>query len=97
MFRSANRQVQKHIEAERKPQGLPAGLKLRFYCECSNLACRDRIAITVDEYQTAGPGRKEFIVVPGHENTEIEDVKKSSKTFVVVEKHLDPAVITAEY
>lgn len=97
LFRAANRQVQKHITAERTPRSESDGMKLHFYCECSNLACTDRILLTADEYRTAGPDRKEFIVLTGHENSQIEDVIRIRKDYTVVKKHLDPAVISADY
>jgi hypothetical protein len=97
MFRSANRKVEQHVTAERTPYSGPDQTKLRFYCECSNLDCRSRIIMTADEYHAVSPGRKEFIVIPGHENDDIEKIVKTTKLYCVVEKYLDPAKITAEY
>lgn len=96
MFRSANRKVKEQVKQERPRKFHEDTTKLRFYCECSNLNCRDRIKLTVGEYETAAKGRREFIVIPGHENKAVEKIVRQTANFTVVEKYLDPAKVMAD-
>lgn len=96
MFRAANRKVQKQVQKDRLRKDGPDTTKLLFYCECSNLHCRDRIRLTTDEYESAAKGRREFVIIPGHENKAVETVIKESDKYIVVEKHMDPARVTQE-
>lgn len=95
LFRSTNREVQRRIKKDQAHTSGPAGLKLHFYCECSRFYCRDRIKLTVEEYEQATNNEKQFIVLPGHENTAVEKVIRHVDGYVVVEKNIDPASATA--
>lgn len=96
LFRSANQKVQKQVQKDRPRRQGKDNTKLHFYCECSNLYCRDRIKLTADEYELAATGRKEFIVIPGHENHAVEKVLRETDTFNVVEKFRDPAKVMSD-
>ena len=52
MFQSANKQLQEKASSESNI--------VRFYCECSNFDCRERIPITVKEYSDTVRDYKEF-------------------------------------
>ncbi|HSH56315.1 MAG TPA: hypothetical protein VK983_05875 [Candidatus Limnocylindrales bacterium] len=91
MFRDANRQVQQHVKANHRAHQIPESTKLHFYCECSNFHCRDRIIITVKEYEAAHANRKQFITVVGHENPAVESVVDGNAVYTIVEKYVDPA------
>lgn len=93
LFRSANREVQRKIKEDRSPRDGPDTTKLHFYCECSNLYCRDRIKLTIDEYEKATKSEKEFVVLTGHENGAVERVIRKADSYNVVEKYLDPAKV----
>lgn len=93
LFRSANREVQRKIQEDRVPGDGPDDTKLHFYCECSNLYCRDRIKLTTDEYEAATKTEKEFVVIPGHENKAVEQVVRETDAYNVVEKYLDPVKV----
>lgn len=95
LFRSTNREVQRRVKRDRMSKDKPDGTKLHFYCECSRFYCRDRIKLTVDEYESATDNEKQFIVLPGHENTAVEKVIRRVDGYVVVEKNIDPAAATA--
>jgi hypothetical protein len=93
MFRAANRKVQQRVQKDFSPRDIPDSTKLHFYCECSNLHCRDRIKLTVSDYQEATLGEKEFVVIPGHQNGAVEKVIKETADYTVVEKYMDPAKV----
>jgi hypothetical protein len=93
MFRAANRKVQKQLQQDRRRSAGEDTTQLLFYCECSNLNCRDRIKLTVDEYQSAASGQKEFVIISGHENGAVEKVVRKTDAYTVVEKYMDPAKV----
>jgi hypothetical protein len=82
IFRQANQNIQEFVEATIGEKNL----KVRFYCECSNVKCRQRISMTVAQYEEEHKNKRQFIVLPGHEMAEIEKITKTTPDFVVVEK-----------
>ena len=80
VFREVNERI-----AELTSDGNETGVTL-FICECSDRACAESLEITPAEYeQVRGDGAR-FIVLPGHEQPEVEHVVDRSTRFVVVEK-----------
>ena len=63
-----------------------AGL-LYFKCECSDENCEERIAITLENFQTIHTDRDTFIVMPDHEVDLIEKVILITDTYSVVKKN----------
>ena len=57
-----------------------------FFCECGREVCHDRVTLTLAEYEAAHalPGR--FVLLPGHENPELERVVRREAGCLVVEK-----------
>jgi hypothetical protein len=78
VFRAANQAVQRNREPD--PHEL-----LIFLCECSDLACRDDIELTLDEYGTVRSGQLRFAVATGHEDGH-ERVLHEFDRYTVVEK-----------
>lgn len=95
LFRSTNREVQRRVKKDLIGSGESRVFKLRFYCECSRFYCRDRIELTIDEYELATENEKQFIVLPGHENPAVEKVIRKGENYIVVEKNIDPVSATA--
>jgi hypothetical protein len=70
-------------------------LKLvRFRCECSRLECDQPVEITLARYEQVRRSPRRFVVVTGHEVTEIETVVDRGDGHVIVEKR-DTAGATA--
>ena len=57
-----------------------------FICECSSRACLDRVSLTLREYEHVRAEGTRFVIVPGHENIEVELVVETSRHYSVVEK-----------
>lgn len=95
LFRATNREVQRRLKEDGIAGADNEGPKIHFYCECSKFYCRDRIKITIREYETSTVNEKQFIVLPGHENAKVEKVVKHLEEYVVVEKNIDPIKATA--
>jgi hypothetical protein len=87
IFREVNKSVQEFIEKDL--YNAHSG-PLHFYCECSNAACRQRVALTAQKYKELHQNSKRFVVVRGHELPEIEKVIQQEDGYAVVEKYGDP-------
>jgi hypothetical protein len=55
-------------------------------CECSDETCVDRAAVTPKEYRFARSKRNRFLIVPGHDQAEIERVVYRHDRCWIVEK-----------
>jgi hypothetical protein len=59
---------------------------LPFHCECATEACLETIEIPPAEYDRIASHQARFVVVPGHEQPNIETVVESQSRYVVIEK-----------
>jgi len=75
-------------EAIERGTGGPAPV---FVCECGNLGCSETVALTISAYEEVRSGFERFLVVPGHEIEEIEDVVERHGSYLVVAKRNDEA------
>ena len=66
-----------------------------FRCECARLGCDQLIELSVRDYERIREDARRFIVVRGHELTEVEAVIEEQPGYFVVEK-LDVAGAVAE-
>jgi hypothetical protein len=57
-----------------------------FVCECADPNCTHRVSASLDEYEEVRDDPATFLVVPGHEEGEIERVVSDRGRFRVVEK-----------
>lgn len=89
IFRQFNTEI-KDFVLEDAQDTVYAHRPLRFYCECSNMDCRERLEITAQEYDKLHANRKHFTVKPGHVIPEIEKIIKKAKEYEVVEKKQVP-------
>lgn len=69
---------------------------LFFYCECSDIQCSKRIAITPEEYEKIHKNTRRFITASGHQTAEIERVVKSTPEYDIVEKNREPSQVLSE-
>src|SRR5437588_10007521 len=66
-----------------------------FRCECARLGCNELVELSVNEYEAVRADPRWFLVLPGHEQPEIEQIIEARPSYVVVQK-LDQAGIVAE-
>ena len=57
-----------------------------FVCECDDPQCTDRVRVTLAEYEEVRADGASFLVAPGHENSEVEEVRSGGPGFSPVEK-----------
>ena len=67
-------------------QVLPDDGQLDFRCECGRPECDLFVHLMAFDYQRVRADNDRFVVVPGHEDPEIERVVERSQGYVVVDK-----------
>jgi len=85
---AAYRRVNEHIRSykERADSREP----MTFMCECAEGSCIDPIPVGLDEYREVRHHARRFIVAPGHNAPEMEQIVERKPDYWVVEKHADP-------
>jgi hypothetical protein len=97
-FRSTNEKIKKNFDALAKlakQDGLRSfayhrNSKLYYICECSDENCRERIKLLQSTYDKIHMQRNRFVIVAGHEATEVEKVVERHAHYSVVEKYVTP-------
>ena len=92
LFRSLNEEIS-NVETEK---GTDASDPIDFVCECSSSECMKVVSVSREEYEAVREGGSTFIVAPGHEEPEIEDVIMSHGGYSVVEKRGDAGAVAEE-
>jgi hypothetical protein len=80
LFREVNEAV------KTLPKGDSNGELQEFFCECADVMCTIRVQLTSSEYETARADGACFILIPGHEQPDVERVLKATKRYLLVEK-----------
>ena len=60
-----------------------------FRCECADRSCNTLVHLTTGEYEAVRAHSRRFIVIPGHEVPDVEDVLERNERYAVVLKHED--------
>jgi hypothetical protein len=81
LFRDVNERID-----ELTDDRLPDAEELQYVCECLDLSCTERIAMPPQEYRRIRRGPAEFLVAPGHEQLDVEDVVDRRPRWLVVRK-----------
>jgi hypothetical protein len=79
------RQINESIDAAALSHGNDEH-RYEFFCECSDLACIERVNVTLEEYAHARADPSRFILVKGHVMHEVEHVVDAARDHVLVEK-----------
>ncbi|HWL32645.1 MAG TPA: hypothetical protein VNP89_03490 [Gaiellaceae bacterium] len=65
-------------------------------CECGDENCARAIRLTPRDYEAVRSDEAQFMVVPGHERFDLEDVVAERDGWVVVRKRGEAAAMAAE-
>jgi hypothetical protein len=57
-----------------------------YLCECSAATCIETIELTKEEYERARARPTTFLLIPGHERSDLERVVQRNEDFLLVEK-----------
>lgn len=83
LLREVNERIE---EVGKRLQVLPDDESLDFRCECGHDECEAFVSMSVGEYEHVRADNDRFVVVPGHENEDIERVVERRTGYVVVDK-----------
>jgi hypothetical protein len=64
----------------------PDDVPMEFLCECDDPDCVEKVSATRAEYEAIRAVATQFVVLPGHEDPDIEHVVQQTERFLVVEK-----------
>jgi hypothetical protein len=79
LFRDVNERIAESAERFRADEA-------EFVCECADPTCTHRISTTLEHYDEVREDATQFLLVPGHEDPEIERVVQRKPAIAVVEK-----------
>jgi hypothetical protein len=65
-------------------------------CECDHEDCRERLTVTIAEYEHVRSDPLLFFVAPGHEDPKIEQPLRTSERYVIVRKIGEAADVAEE-
>jgi hypothetical protein len=60
--------------------------KLALVCECGHHECTELVHMRVADYEAVRADSTHFVIVPGHEITDVEHVIEAREGYLVVEK-----------
>ncbi len=83
------RRVNEAIERGRVVRDGPIG----FICECGRLSCNEVVELRVEEYEAVRTSFDRFLLVPGHELPDAEDVVERHGGYAVVAKKPEAAEV----
>jgi hypothetical protein len=90
LFREVNEQVEAVATARFEPE------TIQFLCECVEVECVERVELAPEAYERVRSDPARFVVRPGHEQLDIEDVVEREPGYVVVRKHADTRALTED-
>ena len=91
LFREVNRRIEELAEKFQAREE-----SFTCVCECADQTCLERIEVSHDEYARVRRHANEFIVKPGHEIPQVEEVVHRETRWIVVRKLGVGAEIAAE-
>ena len=82
LFRTVNDQVRDLDE-----QFHLAARQLSVICECGRVSCHDRLELPAREYEAVREDATLFLIRPGHDAPDVEDVVERHESHWIVRKH----------
>jgi hypothetical protein len=91
VFRAVNERIEQVAGAHGTDQH-----EFAFFCECSNADCTLQLRLTLAAYESARRDPAVFVVAPGHELPQIEEVLQRTAGYQLVRKHGEAAELAEE-
>lgn len=86
------REVNEQIESLNRAMVAIGVQTMHVVCECGDLTCIEQLVVQVTDYERIRSEPTRFIVAPGHELPDVEEVVEKTEGYYVVRKHEgDPA------
>jgi hypothetical protein len=70
--------------------------EMGLVCECGDINCTEQIRMSISEYEQLRADARQFVITPGHEFAEVEEVVERTDRFWIVRKHNGEAAAIAE-
>ena len=86
LFREVNERIE-DVGTTLMPDDQP----MEFLCECDDRDCVEKVSATRAEYEAIRAVGTHFVVLPGHEDPNVEHVVHQTERFLVVEKEGEAA------
>ena len=65
---------------------------MTIVCECGEQSCIEQLTVSRPEYESVRRDPRDFMIVPGHDASDVEDVIRRTKRYWIVRKRAgDPA------
>jgi hypothetical protein len=92
-FRDINERIERDLEAvvDTQDEQLP------FVCECGRRGCTDTVELSLAEYERVRTDSTRFVVLPGHEIEDVEDVVERHERYLVIRKHPETWAIVEQF
>ena len=89
------RDVNEGIERGQWPgeEDTPVG----FRCECARLGCNRLVELTVREYEGVRANPRWFVILPGHQLSDVETVVEARSGYLIVEKQNQAAEVAEQH
>lgn len=84
-FREINETLERGLNRAPREEGELAG----FVCECGDRDCTALVHVTLPRYQAVRADPMLFLICPGHEMPDAEEVVERGDRYAVVRKHED--------
>lgn len=82
LFREVNENIAQLAEEQ---QGTTP-IEPVFICECANADCTERLAVDIDVYRRVREQDRLFILLPGHQDPQLDQVIETHPNYLIVEK-----------
>lgn len=90
------RQVNEEIRGLTSTFGTEEGT-MTVVCECGDAGCTEQLEVKVGDYERVRSESRLYVIAPGHEIRDLEDVVERREDWVVVRKHEGvPAEVSRE-
>jgi hypothetical protein len=92
------REVNERIEELSKRSGIDEDDSLLpgFICECSREDCTELLQVSYQQYEAVRENPRRFLVLPGHQDPDVEDVVDQYPSALVVEKRIAASQVALE-
>jgi hypothetical protein len=81
LFREVNENIARLEERHGTTTAEPV-----FLCECASADCTDHLSVEADVYTRVREQPRLFLVIPGHEDPQLERVVERHSGYLIVEK-----------
>lgn len=87
LLRDVNDRIEEVAQSFGSGDDEPPSDEAEFLCECGQANCTESVRLTIREYEDVRRDETHFVVFPGHEDSDLEEVVAHVQRYTVVRKH----------